>query len=47
MALWKEQQMIEKACEWLENSVRVNGAFYCFAFKKDDIEKFRQAMKGK
>ena len=46
MAEWKEEQMIEKAVKWLENNVKVNGAFYCFAFKKDDIESFKQAMKG-
>lgn len=35
---------IEKACKWLEDNVKVNGAFYCFAFKQEDIELFRKAM---
>lgn len=45
-AEWKEKEMIEKAVEWLENNVIMNGAFYCSAFKKEDIESLKQAMKG-
>lgn len=36
---------IEKAAEWLEKNVKVNGAFYCFAHKKSDIDDFKKAMK--
>jgi len=44
MAKWKDKQMIEKACKWLNDNVKVNGAFYCFAFKNKDIEAFKKAM---
>ena len=43
-AQWAKQQMIEKACKWLNDNVKVNGAFYCFAFKNEDIEAFKKAM---
>lgn len=44
MAEWKEQEMIKKACEWLESKS-------CFGYiedvKADEfIEDFKKAMKG-
>lgn len=38
MAEWKEQQMIQRACEWFENNFRDH------AYRINDLKK---AMKGK
>lgn len=45
MAKWKEQQMIEKACEWLEDNL---ASFWQCKFYDDIafIDDFKKAMKG-
>jgi hypothetical protein len=40
MAKWKEQQMIEKACEWLIQQEEMIG----ISFENDFIERFKKAM---
>lgn len=40
MAKWKEQQMIEKAYEWLSQQEEMIG----ISFKNDFIERFKKAM---
>ena len=40
MAKWKEQQMIDKACEWLIQQGEMIG----ISFENDFIERFKKAM---
>lgn len=40
MAKWKEQQMIDKACEWLKQQEEMIG----ISFENDFIERFKKAM---
>jgi len=42
MAAWKEQQMIEKAVEWLEPVFKDLAGYYCGG---DLIEDFKKVMK--
>ena len=51
MAKWKEQQMIDKACEWLKNNTVSSTNNVCAytalshnICKEDFIEEFREAM---
>ena len=44
MAKWKEQQMIEKACEWLKKNLQ-NYIEDDWTSEKDFIEEFRKAVK--
>lgn len=53
IAKWKEQQMIEKACEWLENNMHDyfdgNSEFAVaidFITCDKFVEKFKKAMEG-
>ena len=41
MAEWKEQQMIDKACEWLEKNIAEATGIDSYTI----IESFKQAMK--
>lgn len=41
MAEWKEKQMIDKACEWLESSLENDLGYYGAA---DFVDSFRKAM---
>lgn len=40
---WKEQQLIDKACEWLEPVFKDLAGYNC---GRDLIEDFKQVMKG-
>lgn len=42
IAIWKEQQMIEKACEWLEKNVAETTVIDSYAI----TESFKQAMEN-
>ena len=43
MAAWKEQQMIEKACEWLEPVFKDIAGYY---YGGELIEEFKKAMEN-
>ena len=51
MAKWKEQQMIEKACEWLEDNANEYLDWYdweqCRVNKDELLHDFREAMEEK
>lgn len=40
MAVWKEQQMIEKAVEWLEPLFKDLAGYYCGGDLVEDFKKF-------
>ena len=50
MAAWKEEQMVEKAVEWLEDEATKHIGFDCIteemSLNYDFIELFIKAMKG-